>query len=330
VTPGALLEVDGLKAGYATGRGLFGQPKRHVTVIDGVSFDVQRGEALGLVGESGCGKTTLGRTLLGLHPASAGTVRLEGRSVLDMPPERAKAMRRQMQIVFQDPFASLDPRKTVGRSVRDGLDVHGIGSAGERPAVVLEMFRLVGLHPLHFDRYPHELSGGQRQRAGIARALILKPQFVVCDEPVSALDVSIQAQILNLLKDLQATLGITYLFISHNLGVIDHVSDRIAVMYFGRIVELAPRAALFSQPLHPYTRALLAAVPQAHATKRRVRVTPIGDPPDLARLPRGCRFRDRCPLASERCAIEEPVLAKAGDGHLVACWNYELGGQASP
>jgi peptide/nickel transport system ATP-binding protein/oligopeptide transport system ATP-binding protein len=294
---------------------------RWIRAVDGVSIDIYPGETLGLVGESGCGKTTLGRTVLALQRPSTGSVRFAGRPVFGTSAAARKALHRQMQLVFQDPFASLDPRKPVGRAVRAGLDIHGVGTLREREAAVAEMFKLVGLDPQVMDRYPHEFSGGQRQRIVIARALILRPRFLVCDEPVSALDVSIQAQILNLLKDLQGTLGVTYLFISHNLAAIEHMADRVAVMYFGRIVEIASRDRLFASPRHPYTRALIAAIPKPDPRQRLVGLQTLGDPPDPSDLPTGCRFRTRCSLATARCASDDPQLVAVDSVQSVACWN---------
>jgi oligopeptide/dipeptide ABC transporter ATP-binding protein len=291
-----------------------------VRAVDDVTFEIRRGETLGLVGESGCGKSTLGRTVLALRRASAGDVEFEGKSVFALDPAALKALRRDMQLVFQDPFASLNPRLSVGKSVRAALDIHGVGDNRERARLVEEIFLRVGLRRSHTTRFPHEFSGGQRQRIGIARALVLRPKFLVCDEPVSALDVSIQAQILNLLKDLQAEFGLTYLFISHNLAVVEHMADRVAVMYYGRIVEIADREQLYANPRHPYTRTLFNAVPAPDPTVRSMKVEVRGEPPDPTQLPSGCRFRNRCPYAMERCAEEEPTLADAGDAHLVACW----------
>ncbi len=316
----ALVRVEHLSAHYPVKSGIFGRPSAWIRAVDDVSFAIRKRETFGLVGESGCGKSTLGRTLLALRRANGGTVRFEERSVLDLPPADLKALRRHMQLVFQDPFASLNPRETVGRAVRTALDLHRIGGPTERTEAVSEMFRQVGLHPALMDRFPHEFSGGQRQRVGIARALVLRPKFLVCDEPVSALDVSIQAQILNLLKDLQQNLGLTYLFISHNLAIVEHMADRVAVMYYGRIVEIARRDELYARPRHPYTRALLAAVPIPDPCKRGVDIPMRGDPPDPTRMPSGCRFRNRCPLAMERCAAEEPALIETAPDHHVACW----------
>ena len=316
----ALVEARNLRSHYPVRRGLFGGPAQYVRAVDDVSFDIRRGETLGLVGESGCGKSTLGRALIALRPIAGGSVSFAGQSIYRLEAKDLKALRKEMQIVFQDPFASLDPRKTVGRSVRAALDIHGVGSSAERQGQVEEMFRRVGLTRAHTTRFPHEFSGGQRQRIGIARALILRPQFLVCDEPVSALDVSIQAQILNLLKDLQQEFALTLLFISHNLAVVEHMADRVAVMYYGKIVEIADRDQLYAHPRHPYTRGLFDAVPMPDPTVESMRVTVEGDPPNPADLPTGCRFRSRCRFAVERCAVEEPPLDEVAASHQVACW----------
>ena len=313
----ALVEVEGLQAHYRVRRGWLSGPAQVIRAVDDVSFTIAQGETLGLVGESGCGKSTLGRAILALRRPTGGRVLFDGVPVFEQGPAALKALRREMQLVFQDPFASLDPRKTVGRSVRAALDIHGIGNGAERSVQVEEIFAKVGLRRAHTARFPHEFSGGQRQRVGIARALVLRPKFLVCDEPVSALDVSIQAQILNLLKDLQAEFALTLLFISHNLAVVEHMADRVAVMYYGRIVELAPRAALFAGALHPYTQGLLDAVPVPDPGVASMDATLPGDPP---RLPDGCRFRSRCRFAMPVCAEREPALADAAPGHAVACW----------
>jgi peptide/nickel transport system ATP-binding protein/oligopeptide transport system ATP-binding protein len=315
----ALLSAERLSVHYRVRSGLFSGPPQWIRAVDAVSLAIRSGETLGLVGESGCGKSTLGRALLALRPVNAGRVLFDGQAIYDLPPPELKALRRQMQLVFQDPFASIDPRKTVGRSVRAALDIHGIGSGPERTEAVAEMFQRVGLRRSHTTRFPHEFSGGQRQRIGIARALILRPRFLVCDEPVSALDVSIQAQILNLLKDMQAELGLTTLFISHNLAVVEHMADRVAVMYYGRIVELTSREALYANPLHPYTQTLFDAVPLPDPTVASMQRAADSDPPDPANLPSGCRFRGRCPMAMAKCG-EEPPLREVAADHYVACW----------
>jgi len=294
-----------------------------VQAVDDVSFSIKEGETLGLVGESGCGKTTVGRTLLRLVPATGGSVIYDGQDVLKANGLELKALRRNMQIIFQDPFSSLDPRMPVGESIAEGLLVHGMGSRRERFEIVINTLRKVGLEDYHARRYPHEFSGGQRQRIGIARALALRPKFIICDEPVSALDVSIQAQVLNILRELQGEFGLTYLFIAHNLSVVEHISDRVAVMYLGKMVELTDRDELYRNPLHPYTQALMSAIPIPDPTLKRERIVLKGDVPSPLRPPSGCRFHPRCPVALEHCSKEEPQFKEVSPGHWVACWRVE-------
>jgi peptide/nickel transport system ATP-binding protein/oligopeptide transport system ATP-binding protein len=319
-----LVEVRDLVKHFPIRGGILQRTIGLVQAVDGVSFDVLRGETLGLVGESGCGKTTVGRLILRLIEPTSGTIRFDGTDITDLKGAALKSYRRRMQIIFQDPFASLDPRTPIGDSIGEGLRIHGIGTPAERRAKVARMMDMVGLQPYHARRYPHEFSGGQRQRIGIARALVLEPDLVVCDEPVSALDVSIQAQVLNLLKALQRELGLTYVFVAHNMGVVEHISDRVAVMYLGRIAELAERTALFRQQEHPYTVALMSAIPVPDPEIRRQRVILTGDVPSPVDPPAGCRFHPRCPLRAslggpEICVTSEPALADVGGGHLCAC-----------
>jgi oligopeptide/dipeptide ABC transporter ATP-binding protein len=314
-----LLEVSGLTKHFPVERGiLFSQRLGTVRAVDSVSFSLERGETLALVGESGCGKSTTARLVLRLIPSTSGSVRFDGEDITRLEGEKLRRLRRRMQIVFQDPFASLDPRMTVADILEEPLRVHGIGDRFSRRARVLELLGLVGLASYHAGRYPHEFSGGQRQRIGIARALAPSPQLVVCDEPVSALDVSIQAQVVNLLSDLKRELALSYLFIAHDLAVVKHVADRVAVMYLGRIVEIAPKAALFAKPSHPYTRTLLAAIPRPDPHLRPAPIAP-GDMPSPLAPPSGCRFRTRCPFVIERCRTEDPPLQPIAPTHLVAC-----------
>ncbi len=315
-----LLQADSLAKHYPVKRGLIlARQVGTVRAVDGVSFSLHRGETLALVGESGCGKSTTARLVLRLIEPSAGRLAFDGADVTGISGAALRAMRRRMQIVFQDPFASLNPRLTVGEAIAEPMIVHGIGDAAARTTRVRELLGLVGLAPWQAERYPHEFSGGQRQRIGIARALAVQPELVVCDEPVSALDVSIQAQVVNLLKDLQQRLGLSYLFIAHDLAVVKHMADRVAVMYLGRIVEEAPTRTLFANPRHPYTRALLAAIPHPDPA-RRGRVRPLGgDVPSPMAIPSGCRFHTRCPLAQEICRSAEPPMQPLGQGHASAC-----------
>jgi oligopeptide transport system ATP-binding protein len=316
-----LVRVEHLKMYFPVKKGVLQRRVGWVQAVDDVSFDVWRGETLGLVGESGCGKTTVGRTILQLHRPTGGSVRFEGHELTTAKSGELRRLRRDMQIVFQDPYASLNPRLTVGSIVAEPLEIHGIGDAAARRRRVSELLEIVGLDPAMAGRFPHEFSGGQRQRIGIARALALNPTFVVCDEPISALDVSIRAQVVNLLQDLQARFGLTYLFIAHDLSIVRHLSDRVAVMYLGKIVELTTRDTLYERPLHPYTMALLSAVPIPDPIKerRRRRMILTGDIPSPVDPPSGCRFHTRCPFARERCRTDEPTLETAEDGHLVAC-----------
>ncbi|MEO8485776.1 MAG: dipeptide ABC transporter ATP-binding protein [Betaproteobacteria bacterium] len=313
-----LLRVDDLVKHFPVRRGLFSRASGAVRAVDGVSFDLAVGETLALVGESGCGKSTTGRLVLRLLEPTSGTVTFDGEDLTALPESAMRAHRRAMQIIFQDPFASLNPRMTVGQTLAEPLVLHGLAQ-GRRTERVHEILRLVGLPAEYARRYPHEFSGGQRQRIGIARALAVEPRLIVCDEPVSALDVSIQAQVVNLLVDLQRRFGLAYVFIAHDLAVVKFIATRIAVMYLGRIVELADKRALFREPRHPYTQALLASIPVPRPGLKRARALLAGDVPNPSDPPSGCHFRTRCPYARQRCADETPSLESTGDGHAVAC-----------
>jgi oligopeptide/dipeptide ABC transporter ATP-binding protein len=318
----ALVELRGLKKHYPVRGGLLGGERRVVKAVDGVDLDIAASETLGLVGESGCGKSTLGRTLLRLIEPTAGTVRFDGHEVTALNDAELRPLRQKMQIIFQDPFASLNPRMTVGKIVAEGLTIHGLKTGPALEERVDELLELVGLRPEAKRRYPHEFSGGQRQRVGIARALATEPTFIVCDEPISALDVSIQAQVVNLLQDLQHRLGLTYLFIAHDLTVVRHISTRVAVMYLGQIVELATAAELYDDPLHPYTKALLSAVPVPDPERAHERIVLEGEVPSPLSPPSGCKFHPRCPEAMDRCKVDVPALVQIGERQ-VACHLYD-------
>jgi oligopeptide transport system ATP-binding protein len=316
-----LLEVKDLVKYFPITKGiLFSKPVGFVQAVDGVSFFVQKGETLGLVGESGCGKSTTGRLILRLLEATSGAILFEGKDLLTLSADEMRMLRRDMQIIFQDPYGSLNPRKTICDIVAEPLAINQLAGREERREKAQELLRIVGLDPAYAKRYPHEFSGGQRQRIEVARALAMRPKLVICDEPVSALDVSVQAQVINLLQDLQKDFGLTYLFISHDLSVVKHISKRVAVMYVGKLVELADKKELFENPCHPYTEALLSAIPVADPALKRKRILLEGDVPSPINPPTGCRFHTRCPYVEAICRAEEPVFRDMGEGHFVACF----------
>jgi oligopeptide transport system ATP-binding protein len=318
----ALVQIKGLKKYFPITQGIIFQRKvADVKAVDGLDFSINRGETLGLVGESGCGKSTTGRSILQLYRPSAGEVFFKGQDLVKMKGEELRKMRRHMQMIFQDPYASLNPRMTVGDIIGEPLEVHNIAKGKDKKDRVQELLQIVGLNPYFVNRYPHEFSGGQRQRIGVARALAVQPDFIVCDEPISALDVSIQAQIINLLEELQSKFNLTYLFIAHDLSVVRHISDRVAVMYLGKIVELTDRDSLYKNPLHPYTKALLSAVPipDPLVEEKRERLILVGDVPSPVNPPSGCRFHTRCPVAIEKCKTVDPEWRDVGGTHFVAC-----------
>lgn len=315
-----LVRIENLKKYFPVRRGTFGRQATHVKAVDDISLNIIKGETLGLVGESGCGKTTTGRAVLRLIEPTSGSVYFEGENLLELNKREMKAIRQDMQIIFQDPYSALNPRMTVGTTITESLRINKIGDPKNYLDKVIELLNKVGLRDFHANRYPHEFSGGQLQRIGIARALILKPKFIVCDEPVSALDVSVQSQVLNILKDLQEEFELTYLFIAHNLAVVEHISDRVAVMYLGKIVELADGEELYKSPLHPYTQALMSAIPIPDPMLKRQRVILKGDVPSSENIPSGCRFHQRCEIAVDQCKLVSPPLVEKVQGHKVACW----------
>ncbi|ANS75534.1 dipeptide/oligopeptide/nickel ABC transporter ATP-binding protein [Paenibacillus yonginensis] len=317
-----LLEVNGLKKYYPAAAGGLKRSGTYVKAVDDVNFAIRRGETFGLVGESGCGKSTTGRSLLRLIEPTGGTILFDGQELTSLSPEQMRRSRKDMQMVFQDPFSSLDPRQNVKRILEEPLKVHGIGRGAERRQRVEQLMDIVGLPIGHLQRYPHQFSGGQRQRIGIARALAVQPKLIVADEPVSALDVSIQSQVINLLQDLQQEFGLTYLFIAHDLSVVKHICDRVAVMYLGRIVEIADKQELYQHPQHPYTQALLSSVPQPDPKAKRQRIILKGEVPSPANAPQGCAFHTRCPHVMDICRLQRPLLADTGAGHQTACFLY--------
>ncbi len=317
--PQQILTVEGLKKYFPIKVGVFSRVTGHVKAVDGIDFKIRSGEAYGLVGESGCGKSTAGMTILRMLEPTGGKVFFKDKDLSSMDKDALRKMRREMQIIFQDPYSSLNPRMSVGEAIGEALEVHGIATGKERKEQVISVLRDCGLDEHHFRRYPHEFSGGQRQRVGIARALVMEPEFIVADEPVSALDVSIQSQIINLLEKLQEKYGLTFLFISHDLSVVKHIADRVGVMYLGRIIEDAPKKELYSSPLHPYSQALLSAVPTIKPGVKKERIILKGDVPSPATPPPGCTFHTRCPYAVNICTEQEPKLKKVGPDHYASC-----------
>ncbi|MFD3269726.1 ABC transporter ATP-binding protein [Paenibacillus dendritiformis] len=320
----ALLDVRGLKKYFYTSKGLFGKNKQTLKAVDDVSFQIRRGETFGLVGESGCGKSTTGRSIVRLYDVTAGEIRFDGTDLAHLSERELKPFRKRMQTIFQDPYSSLNPGMNVTQLISEPMEIHGFGTKAEHRETVLELLNKVGLKPEHAERYPHEFSGGQRQRISIARALSVKPEFILCDEPISALDVSVQAQVVNMLEDLQAEFGLTYLFIAHDLSMVRHISDRIGVMYLGKLVELAPSDELYNHPAHPYTQALLAAIPVPDPNAASGAAAMLeGDLPSPLAGSAGCRFASRCPFATDRCRQQEPEWKEISPGHFAACHLYE-------
>jgi oligopeptide/dipeptide ABC transporter ATP-binding protein len=318
-----ILEVENLKKYFPIKKGVFSKQIGAVKAVDGVSFQIRKGETLGVVGESGCGKSTMARLIIRLLEATEGQIKLDGKELTTLPKKEMRSKRRDIQMVFQDPYASLNPKWTVERTLLEPMRVYNIGSKRERKEKVVELLNKVGLDPSYAKRHPHEFSGGQRQRVGIARALVLNPKMIIADEPVSALDISVQAQVINLMQDLQDQFNLTYMFITHDLSIVEHISDRVAVMYLGKIVELSSKEQLFSNPLHPYTLALMSAAPEVNATQKKERIVLKGDVPSPANPPQGCAFHTRCPSCMGICKVETPTLKEITTGQFAACHLYQ-------